>query len=76
VLQEVELFVGGGRPEVLAQVAHVLALGLTFCADDLVGGLLAKRRIGQDHVEVLTRSRAQCVINGNEAVALGCADTV
>ena len=50
VLQEVELLVGGGGPEILAIDGQRLALLLPFGVDHHDAGFAAKGRIGEDQV--------------------------
>ncbi len=53
VLQEVELFVGGGELEVIALVVLPLGRDLPVLADHLVARLLAEGWVGQHHVEAV-----------------------
>src|SRR5260370_35049349 len=76
MLKKVQLLVGRGCPEVLAQVAHFLALGLALGVDHFVRGLPAERRIRKHHAEVLTWPRPQRIAHGDKAVALGSAESV
>ena len=53
MLEEVELFVLGGGPEVLALVRDVLLLQGTFFGDEGDAALLPEWWIGEDHAEAL-----------------------
>lgn len=50
VLEEVELFVRGRRPELIALVFLLLGADLAVVADDGVAALHTEGRIGDDHV--------------------------
>ena len=50
MLEEVELFVAGGGPEVVAQNLLALLLLVAVLVDDGDAGLLSEGRIGQHHV--------------------------
>jgi len=52
VLNEVELFVAGGGPEIFADDVLRLALDFALIGDEGDAGLFAEGRIGQHHVEV------------------------
>src|SRR3712207_6350717 len=53
VLDEVELLVVGGGPEVLALVGYVLLLQSAFFGDEGDAALLPEGWIGEDHAEAL-----------------------
>jgi hypothetical protein len=55
VLQEIQLLVLGGCPEVLPLVGHLLLLQLALLSHDGDARLLAEGWIGQDHAEPLAR---------------------
>ncbi len=63
MLDEIELLVAGGRPEVVAFVGERLAVGLALLVDDGHAALLAERRIGQHHVEALAGVGDQAVVD-------------
>jgi hypothetical protein len=55
MLHEVQLLVAGGCPEVIPDNCRRLALDLALLRYKRDAGLLAERRVGQDHVEALAR---------------------
>ena len=61
VLDEVELLVAGGGPEVVAHDGLRLALGLALFGDEGDAALLAEGRIGQHHVEAVAGVGGQAV---------------
>ena len=63
VLDEVELLVRGGRPEVVAHDHQVLARDLALVADERHRRLAPERWVRQHHLEPLTRIRLQHVID-------------
>lgn len=67
VLHEVELFVGGGRPKVLAFINQLFLLLFTgLFIDDGNGALFTKGRIGQDHIDtVIAHFLGQGIIGRN-----------
>ena len=71
VLDEVELLVRGGRPEVRAVVGQRLAVGLALLVDDRDRGLPAERRIGHDHLRMGTRLVAEGIVGLDEPLITG-----
>src|SRR3972149_6910471 len=61
VLDEVELLVAGGGPEIFANNVLRLSLDLAFFSHKSDAGLLAKGRIGEHHVEVFARVRGKTI---------------
>ena len=55
VLNEIELLVGGGYPEILAAVHEILLFLLAFLVGHGDGGLFAERRIGQHIIHAIAR---------------------
>ena len=76
VLEEVELLVRGGGPEVLAVVGQFVLLLLALLVGEGHAALLAEGRIGQHVVVGLSRRRDQRVVRRNRAVAVDLADVV
>ena len=74
VLDEVQLLVAGGGPEVGALDDQALAGRFARGVDEGQAGLASERRIGQHHVEVDARMRAQAVVDDD--VGLVAADAV
>ncbi len=71
MLHEIELFVRGGCPEVLALDGVALLADLAVLADDGGAALLAEGRVGEHHLETVARVRGQRVgyHNGLEILA-------
>jgi hypothetical protein len=76
VLQEVELLVARGSPEILAVVAQVLLFLLAGFVGDGHAALLAERRIGQHVVCADAFVRYQGVVGRNKGFAVDLADVV
>src|SRR3990172_2445268 len=69
MLDEVELLVAGRGPEIVAHDVLRLTAYFALVSDKGNAALLAEGRIGQHHVEVLTRMRGQAIghVNGRSA---------
>ena len=76
VLDEVELFVGAGGPEVLAVVDQILVFLFALLVGDGDGRLLAEGRVGQDVVHTVAGIGEQGVAQGDGDVAVDVADVV
>lgn len=76
VLEEVELLVGAGGPEVLAVVDQLLVLPLALLVGDGDGGFLAERRVGQHIVHPVAGVREQGVAQSHGDIAVDVADVV
>ncbi len=68
VLDKVELLVAGGGPEIVALVGQGIPLGFAFAVDNGHAALLAKGRIGQHHIEALTRIGDKRIVDFNRRV--------
>ena len=55
MLNEIELLVGGGYPEILAAVHEILLFLLAFLVGHGDGGFFAERRIGQHIIHAIAR---------------------
>ena len=74
VLEEVELLVAGGGPEVGALHRQRLPLRLALAVDEGQGRLAAEGRVGQHQVVVILRLASKAVVHGD--VGLAAADAV
>jgi hypothetical protein len=66
VLQEVELFIAGGGPEVVAQNLFALLHLVPILVDDCDAGLFAEWRIGEHHVVVHRWLGGEAVFAGGD----------
>ena len=64
MLDEVELLVAGGGPEVFADDDLLVALRVTFLVHEQEALLLAEGRIGEDHRVLVAPRRRQAVVPG------------
>src|SRR5699024_3794262 len=76
VLEEVELLVGGGDPEVLAVVGDLLPVRLAIVPEDGDGGLAPEGRVGQDQGSALGGGLCQGVPHRDELGTAVLADSV
>ena len=76
MLEEVELLVGAGGPEVLPVVDQILFLLLSLLVGEGKGGLFAKWRVGEHIVEPLAGICEQGVPKGNGHLTIEVADIV
>ena len=76
MLDEVELHVADGGPEIIADDHQRLALGVTFFVDEGDVGLLAEGRVGQHQIEAVRGIGGQAVGHADRACAAVGADTV
>ena len=76
VLEEVELLVGAGGPEVLAVVDQLLVLLLALLVGDGDGGFFAEGRIGQHIVHPVAGVGEQGIAQGDGDIAVDVADVV
>ena len=78
VLEEVELFVRGGGPELVALVFLLLGADLAVVADDGVAAFFAEGRVGEDHVELPAAGLGEGVgaVDGRVVGVGGGADAV
>ena len=66
VLEEVELLVAGGGPEIVAQNLLALLHLVAILIDNRDAGLLAEWRIGEHHVVVGRRPEGEAVLAGGD----------
>ncbi len=76
VLDEVELLVAGGGPEVVAHDGLRLALELAVVGDEGDAALLAEGRVGQHQVEAVAGVAGEAVGDADRAVQQLVADAV
>ncbi len=76
MLEEIQLFVGGGGPEVFPFDNIRLLGGLAVFADNGGAALLAERGIGQDNIETVARIGSQGIAHCQWQFAVACADAV
>jgi hypothetical protein len=76
VLEEIELFVGAGGPEVLAVVDEVFLLVFASVVGEGHAALLAEGGIGKDVIEAFAGVGDEGVGGGDGAVAVDLADVV
>ena len=76
VLDEVELLVAAGRPEILTVIDEVCLLLLAFFVGEREGGFLAERRIGQHVIHAVARIGQQRIPAGDGHGAVNIADVV
>ena len=71
MLEEVELFVGGGVFEVFAFVVLAFGGGLPIFADDSIAGFFAEGWVGEDDIEAFARvvGEGVALAHGADAVA-------
>ena len=74
VLEEVQLLVGAGGPEILAVVDQILFLRLALLVGESEGGFLPERRVGHDQRRAVTRVAEQRVTARNGHPAIQIAD--
>lgn len=68
MLEEVELFVGGRRPEVVPLVGFLFLRNLSFRADNGDAAFLPERGIGEDNIEALSRIFRQRIADDDRHV--------
>ena len=76
VLNEIELLVGGRRPEVLPVIGQVVRLFLAFIVGEAHGAFFAERRIGEDIIEALRWTAHKRVVRRDQHVAVDLADVM
>ena len=76
MLEEVQLLVGAGGPEVLPVIDQILFLLLSLLVGEGEGGFFAKGRIGEHIVEPLPRVGEQGVPQGDGHLPVQVADVV
>ena len=76
MLDEIELFVGAGGPEVLAVIHQIFFLLLALLIGEGECRLLAEGRVGQDIIEPLAGVGEQCISQRDGNLAVQIADVV
>ena len=74
VLEEVELLVAGGGPEVVAQNLLALLHLIAILVDDGDAGLFAEWRVGEHHVVVDRRLGDEAVLAGSDVLLVAAED--